>query len=67
MIAIVNLGPVRKAGALGEHRYEVRINREPVCRFTHRRSDGLAKCLRLAADAVAAKEAAKLIQLLDHT
>lgn len=64
MIAIVNLGPVRKADALGEHRYEVRINRAPVCRFKHRRSDGLAKCLRVAADAVHAKDVEKLLQLV---
>lgn len=35
----------------GEHDYELRINREVVARFTHRREDGLAKCLQLAAKA----------------
>lgn len=65
MIAIVNIGPVRKADPFGEHRYEVRINRAPVCRFTHRRSEGLAKCLRLAADSVAAKETVNLISLIN--
>ena len=33
-------------------RYEVRINREVITRFSHYRPDGLATCLRLAAEAV---------------
>jgi hypothetical protein len=65
MIAIVNLGPIRGADMLGPHRYEVRINRAPVCRFEHKRSAGLADCLRKAADAVAMKEAEKLLRLID--
>ena len=64
MIAIVNIGPVGRADPLGRHRYEVRINRTPVCRFEHTRSAGLADCLRQAADAVAMKEAEKLARLL---
>lgn len=67
MIAIVNIGPVGKADPLGKHRYEVRINRAPVCRFEHTRSKGLADCLRKAADAVAVKEAKRLMEMLDQT
>lgn len=32
--------------------YELRINRDTICAFTHNRRDGLATCLRTAADAV---------------
>jgi hypothetical protein len=41
----------------GLNQYEVRINNDPViARFSHVRSDGLAECLRKAADAVDAAE-----------
>lgn len=36
----------------GEHEYEVRINQQVICRFTHRREEGLARCLLAAAKAV---------------
>lgn len=37
--------------------YTVRINNGPIiARFMHWRSDGLAKCLRIAADAVEATD-----------
>ena len=52
MIAIVNMGPHGDADGLGIHEYEVRINETPVCRFMHRRGDGLATCLARAATAV---------------
>ena len=49
MIAIVNVsGP----DGNGEHSYSVRINRDEICRFTHRREDGLELCLFMAAQAV---------------
>ena len=49
MIAIVNVsGP----DGNGEHSYSVRINRDEICRFTHRREDGLELCLFRAAQAV---------------
>lgn len=54
MIAIVNVencGP--ECNHLGYHTYEVRINRELIATFKHKRIDGLEKCLRKAADAVA--------------
>ena len=47
MIAIINRG---KKGKL--RRYEVKINEEHICEFTHKRSDGLAVCLEKAAKAV---------------
>jgi hypothetical protein len=50
MIAIVNV--TERPAETGPHDYEVRINRQVITRFQHRREDGLAKCLRLAADAV---------------
>lgn len=49
MIAIVNVGTHKSH--FGEHDYELRINWEVVARFTHRREDGLVKCLQLAAKA----------------
>lgn len=51
MIAIINRGPV--ASAKGDLRsYEVKINAQTITFFTHARGDGLAECLRKAADAV---------------
>ena len=53
MIAIVNMGPTRADQEPdGWHYYEVRIEREVICAFRHCRSDGLARCLELAAEAV---------------
>ena len=40
--------------------YQVYINREPICTFRHRRSDGLARCLGLAARAVQAHDWKKM-------
>lgn len=51
MIAIVNVGPHTNAPG-GERNYEVRINRDVIATFKHRRADGLATCLRRAAKAV---------------
>lgn len=52
MIAIVNVSP-QDAPMVGVNNYEVRINRKVICTFEHNRShDGLAQCLRDAADAV---------------
>lgn len=55
MIAIVNVDKnVRESG---EHEYELRINREVICRFTHNREESLSECLLKAA--IAAEENAK--------
>ncbi len=57
MIAIVNISSV-DAPLVGLNKYEVRINDRVVTAFQHaRRHDGLADCLRDAADAVEAQTA----------
>lgn len=40
----------------GMHGYILRINQTEICRFKHRREDGLAACLVAAAAAVSAAE-----------
>ena len=52
MIGIRNLGPIANAGKYGWHTYQVRVNFDLIAEFIHRRSDGLATCLRRAAAAV---------------
>ena len=52
MIAIVNIGSYDDPDPSGVRDYEVRINQDVVATFRHRRSDGLAVCLRHAAGAV---------------
>lgn len=52
MIAIVNISP-EGTPAIGVNRYQVRINKQVICEFDHYRNpEGLARCLRDAADAV---------------
>ncbi len=53
MITIVNIGPTDPSSTdpKGEHNYELRLNDVVFASFTHRRSDGLAACLRAAAAA----------------
>lgn len=50
MIAIINDGS--NSEPTGVRRYRVQINRKLICEFDHVREDGLAVCLRKAADAV---------------
>ena len=45
MIAIVNIGGGDESNPLGERTYEVRINRDVITTFKHKRSDGLGACL----------------------
>lgn len=52
MIAIVNMGPYDQKDPLGWRTYEVRINREVIARFRHKRADGLSRCLLEASKAV---------------
>lgn len=46
-------------------RYHVKINAKIVTEFTHLRSDGLAMCLRRAADAVDKYEAEKFMHIME--
>jgi hypothetical protein len=67
VIGIVNVGPVDgETNPIGEHRYEVRINREVITTFTHHRANGLAECLRQAARAVDHHRDLQLDQLLQE-
>ena len=52
MIAIVNMGPHDPKVPMGWRTYEVRINRDVIARFQHKRSDGLGKCLLEASKAI---------------
>jgi hypothetical protein len=54
MIKIVNAQATSVAEAHdpgGERLYELSINHKLICDFKHRRKDGLAECLRKAANA----------------
>ena len=54
-VIITNVSPMR--GDHEKHEYVVSINNMPViARFDHVRANGLAECLRRAADAVDATE-----------
>ena len=64
MIAIVNVGPHDDPDPAGWRNYEVRINREVIATFRHKREHGLARCLRMAAAAVEDVRARSLAQLL---
>jgi len=56
MIAIVNIGGGDPNDIMGEREYEIRINRDVIANFIHRRSDGLGVCLQKAANAVESKK-----------
>ena len=45
-------------------RYQLKINAMLITEFTHLRSDGLAMCLRRAADAVDKYEAEKFVRII---
>lgn len=63
MIAIINRGP-ETDDPMGERSYTVGINNEVIATFKHTRRDGLATCLRKAADAVELEEQARVTDLL---
>lgn len=50
MISITNIS--KDPNPTGLCGYEIRINRDLIAKFKHNRPDGLAQCLREAADAV---------------
>ena len=65
MIAIVNRG----GDADGVCEYTIGINNTVLATFQHDRRDGLAKCLRLAADAAEHKihgDIARIVQSLSE-
>lgn len=49
-VIIHNLGPLPGEDINGVYKYELLINVSQIAIFEHRRSDGLAACLRKAAD-----------------
>ncbi len=51
MIVINNID--KNPRNIGPHQYVLRINAKEICSFSHNREDGLATCLRKAANAVA--------------
>lgn len=67
VIAIVNVGAAEgETNPIGEHRYEVRINREVITTFHHFRANGLGECLRQAAAAVDRKRDLDAFQILEE-
>lgn len=64
MINIVNVGPYNDPDLGGERTYEVRINKDVIARFKHRRSEGLETCLLKAANAVKLAEGQQTIKRL---
>lgn len=50
MITIVNTAENKNVDGL--HKYRLQINHKFVLEFTHIRENGLAECLRMAANAV---------------
>jgi hypothetical protein len=63
MIQIVNISEAYDP--LGVQTYEVRVNRTSLAVFQHKRSEGLAECLRKAAGAVTEKGYRDLIDLME--
>jgi hypothetical protein len=50
MIIVHNIS--KKYSTTGWQEYMVRINDHPICKFKHKASEGLAKCLAKASSAV---------------
>lgn len=63
MIAIINSG---LRDDEGRHLYRIQINEVVVGRFAHSRADGLACCLQIAADTMAAVESEKLDRIAER-
>lgn len=62
MIAIVNV--TKDPKPTGEHTYELRINQEVISTFTHRREEGLSRCLLKAAHAADLAQIEQLVEFL---
>lgn len=66
MIVIVNISPPSTPN-YGQHEYEVRINNRVITTFMHdRKVDGLAQCLRDAADSVDRQLADDRAEMVDR-
>ena len=65
MITIVNTGPHDLEDSLGVRTYEIRINRDVVCKFEHKRSDGLGICLLKASQAVERQKWGQMSEFLE--
>jgi len=61
MIAIINTG--ERVGE-GRYRYRLQINDKLITEFTHKQSDGLGECLRLAGQAADDAHRAEIEQFL---
>ena len=62
MIAIINTGAIDDEGRA---HYRLQINNELIAEFHHYRVDGLAACLRLAADAADRAHYEKIDRLIE--
>jgi len=65
MIAIVNTGPHDSEDPLGVRTYEIRINRDVICTFEHKRGDGLGVCLLKASQAVERDKLLKINEIIN--
>ena len=64
MIAIVNVSETQYP--IGWHNYELRINKKVIATFTHKREEGLTKCLERAAEAVEKAKWMEAKKMLDE-
>ena len=64
MFAIVNVGGGNAEDHSGERTYEVRINRQVITSFRHKRADGLAACLMAASLAVKKTRSSEITRAL---
>lgn len=65
MIAIVNTGPHDSEDPLGVRTYEIRVNRDVICTFEHKRADGLGVCLYKASQAVERDKWMKMNEIIE--
>jgi len=62
-IVIFNRGPLNKTGR-GVRDYEVVVQNKSICKFKHKREDGLAVCLEKAAKAVRDQHEQDLLKIV---
>lgn len=53
------------ASPMGWRKYQLNINSETITTYEHRRGDGLAACLRAAADAVERNDDQRTLKLIE--